>query len=93
MKKINFAGGEPFILDQGKYLGELIKYSKDDLSLESVSVISNGSRVTQEWMNTYGRYLDIMGVSCDSFDDETNVKIGRFNANEIKNLNHKEKML
>ena len=28
MKKINFAGGEPFILETGKFLGELVKYCK-----------------------------------------------------------------
>ncbi|KAL8277218.1 hypothetical protein RQP46_010391 [Phenoliferia psychrophenolica] len=38
---------------------------------------SNGSKVTDSWLNGFGEYVDIFGVSCDSFDEETNVKIGR----------------
>lgn len=75
MKKLNFAGGEPFLVP--KLLGDLAKYCKDVLSLESVSVVTNGSKVTAEWLSEYGKYLDIMAVSCDSFNEETNVKIGR----------------
>lgn len=75
MKKLNFAGGEPFLAS--KLLGDLAQYCKEVLSLESVSVVTNGSKVTSEWLSEYGKYLDIMAVSCDSFDEETNVKIGR----------------
>ena len=28
-------------------------------------------------MSEYGNYLDIMAVSCDSFDEKINEKIGR----------------
>ena len=28
MDKINFAGGEPFIIDRGKHVGELVKFCK-----------------------------------------------------------------
>lgn len=75
MKKINISGGEPFL--KPKFLGEIIKFCKVDLGLESTGIICNGSKVTDKWLNEYGEYLDIMGVSCDSFDDETNLKIGR----------------
>ena len=50
MKKINFAGGEPFIPDSGHFLGHLVRYCKEELHLESVSIISNGSKITEEWM-------------------------------------------
>ena len=46
MKKINFAGGEPFLIKKGKYLGELVKFCKEDLCLESVSIVTNGSMVS-----------------------------------------------
>jgi hypothetical protein len=46
--------------------------------LESVSIVNNGSKVTEKWMSEYAYYLDIMAVSCDSFDGETNKRIGRF---------------
>lgn len=75
MKKLNFAGGEPFM--EAKLLGDLAKYCKEVLSLESVSIVTNGSKVTAEWLSKFGKYIDIIAVSCDSFDEETNVKIGR----------------
>ena len=31
MKKLNFAGGEPFILDSGHFLGNLVKFCKNEL--------------------------------------------------------------
>ena len=40
--------------------------------MESVSIVNNGSKVTEKWMSEYAYYLDIMAVSCDSFDAETN---------------------
>lgn len=75
MVKINISGGEPFL--QPKFIGNIIKYCKEELKLESTGIICNGSKVTLEWLDTYGKYLDIMGVSCDSFDDDTNFRIGR----------------
>ena len=71
MKKINFAGGEPFM--NVEFLGQLAKYCKETLQIESVSVVTNGSKVTRKWLAKYGNYLDIMAVSCDSFDNTTNV--------------------
>lgn len=82
MKKINFAGGEPFM--NAEFLGQLAQYCKETLELESVSVVTNGSKVTRKWLARYGNYLDIMAVSCDSFDDATNVKIGRGTGNHLK---------
>ena len=75
MKKINFAGGEPFLYP--KFLGSLAKYCKEDLHLESVSVVTNGSKVTSAQLADFGKYIDIMAVSCDSFDEITNMAIGR----------------
>jgi len=69
MDKISFSGGEPFMIDKGKYLGELIRYSKKDLGLKTVSVLSNGSLITEDWMATYAPMLDILGISCDSFSE------------------------
>lgn len=55
MEKINFSGGEPFLYKRGKFLGELVQYCKEDLCLPSVSVVSNGSLVTEKWFDTYGK--------------------------------------
>lgn len=75
MKKINFAGGEPFM--NPDFLGKLAKYCKEVLNLESVSIVTNGSKVTPAWLAQYAKHIDIMAVSCDSFDEDTNKKIGR----------------
>lgn len=75
MRKLNIAGGEPFL--HPKFLGELLRYCKEDLDLESVSIISNGSKIRDKWLRQYGRYLDILAVSCDSFVQATNKAIGR----------------
>jgi radical S-adenosyl methionine domain-containing protein 2 len=72
-EKINFAGGEPFLHPQ--LLGELCKASHE-LGM-AVSIISNGSVVTQQWMKEYGEFVDVLGVSVDSFVPETNAAIGR----------------
>ena len=110
---MNFSGGEPFIIDKGNYLGEMVRFCKEDLDMDSVTVVTNGSKVmsmkfmcysyyklgnlvnitilspcihitfiftkvTETWMKEFGYWLDIMAVSCDSFDEEINKKIGRY---------------
>ena len=82
MRKVNFAGGEPFLLP--KFLGPLAQYCKATLHLESVSIVTNGSKVTESWLAEYGKYIDIMAVSCDSFDESTNVKIGRGSGGHLR---------
>lgn len=75
MKKLNLSGGEPFY--HPSYLGEICKYAKEVLGLESVSIVSNGSLIKRTFFSGYGKYLDILAISVDSFDEDTNVKIGR----------------
>ncbi|KAK6537237.1 hypothetical protein TWF694_011434 [Orbilia ellipsospora] len=82
MHKLNFAGGEPF-LETG-FLGELMKYCKTELNLQSVSVVTNGSLVSDRFLRIYGKYLDIMAVSCDSFSEDVNHEIGRGKGNHLR---------
>lgn len=79
MKKLNFSGGEPFVKDGGRFMGELIHYCKTELRWAgiSVSVVSNGSLIRESWMARYGEHVDMLAVSCDSFDADTNRTIGR----------------
>lgn len=77
LEKINFSGGEPFIHKRGEFVGELTRYCKRDLGLDSVTIVCNGSLVTEQWFKKYGEFLDIMAVSCDSFNEEKNRQIGR----------------
>ncbi|KAK3987071.1 hypothetical protein QBC44DRAFT_344225 [Cladorrhinum sp. PSN332] len=84
MKKLNFAGGEPFLYP--KFLGEMIDFCKQDLHLESVSVVTNGSLVRESFLRKHGKNLDILAVSCDSFDEATNIQIGRGSGDQVKKL-------
>lgn len=73
-QKVNFAGGEPFINDI--MLGELCRYAHTELHM-AVSIISNASLIKPYWMELYGEYVDVLGVSIDSFSPEVNAQIGR----------------
>jgi len=77
LTSINFAGGEPFIEAGGLHVGELARFCKHTLRLPFVSVISNGSLITKDWLDQYADCLDVLGVSCDSFHEPTNVALGR----------------
>ncbi|KAI2464709.1 hypothetical protein F4781DRAFT_59275 [Annulohypoxylon bovei var. microspora] len=84
MRKINFAGGEPFLYPDK--LAMLCRFCKEELDLESVSIITNGTKVTKKWMDQHGRWVDVIGVSCDSFDEKTNIVIGRGTGENVKQL-------
>jgi uncharacterized Fe-S cluster-containing radical SAM superfamily protein len=84
MRKINFAGGEPFLYPES--LGWLCRYCKEGLGLESVSIITNGTKVTKTLLDKYGTFVDVLGVSCDSFDEKTNVIIGRGTGKNVEQL-------
>ena len=75
MKKLNIAGGEPYLYP--KFLTEILRYCKEELKVESVSIVSNGSLITEKLLKEQAPWLDILAVSCDSFNGETNRKIGR----------------
>jgi len=89
MEKVNFSGGESFLPQRGCYVGQLVYYCKKVLQLPSVTIVSNGSLVTEAWFRKYGQYLDILAISCDSFNEETNRAIGRGQGNK----NHVEKLM
>jgi radical S-adenosyl methionine domain-containing protein 2 len=84
MKKLNIAGGEPFLYP--KFLGAMLRFCKETLRLESVSIVTNGSKVTERFLAQYGRYIDVLAVSCDSFDEKTNIAIGRGDGNNVAQL-------
>ncbi|KAK0684744.1 RSAD2 protein, partial [Pygoscelis papua] len=88
MEKINFSGGEPFLQDRGEFVGKLVQFCKQELKLPSVSIVSNGSLIRERWFKKYGEYLDILAISCDSFDENVNVLIGRGQGkkNHVENL-------
>ncbi|KAF4439587.1 radical s-adenosyl methionine domain-containing 2 [Fusarium acutatum] len=75
MRKINIAVGVSFLYP--RLLTELLQFGKEKLGLESISIVSNGSKITEKWMRGYCQWLDILAISCDSFNPETNKRIGR----------------
>lgn len=96
MEKINFSGGEPFLPEKGQHLGKMVKYCKEVLKLESVTIVSNGSLITKKWFENYGKYLDILAISCDSFDEETNEVCSIINFEKYKvkyNIQHCRKLV
>jgi radical S-adenosyl methionine domain-containing protein 2 len=84
MRKINFAGGEPFLYP--KFLATMLDHCKQTLRLESVSIVTNGSLVSEKFLRLNARNIDILAVSCDSFDEETNIAIGRGSGNQVTKL-------
>ncbi|KAF4433744.1 radical s-adenosyl methionine domain-containing protein 2 [Fusarium austroafricanum] len=74
MRKLNIAGGEPFLYP--RLLAELLQYGKEELALESISIVSNDSKITEAWIQKNYQWLGVLVVSCDSFNPETNHKIG-----------------
>ena len=70
--KINFAGGEPTLCP---WLPDLIHRAKE---LEATtSMVTNGSFVTQEWLDRVGGCLDWAAVSIDTVDPEKLKRMGR----------------
>ena len=72
IRKINFAGGEPTLCT---WLPELICHAKS-LGL-TTSVVTNGSKITDVWLDNLAGSLDILAISIDSVDAERQRKIGR----------------
>lgn len=84
MKKLNFAGGEPMLYPE--FVGKLAEYCKSELGLESVSIVSNGSKFNPKFFKYYGKYVDIIAISIDSFNEATNIEIGRGNGKHLSTL-------
>ena len=79
--RINLAGGEPTIY---KHLDELIDYIHS-LGI-SVSIVTNGSRITKERIRAWKEKVACIGISIDSVDKETNLRIGRENGGSTLSL-------
>ena len=71
-QKINFAGGEPTLCS---WLPELITRACE-LGL-TTSIVTNGSRITSEWLGSVKGHLDWVALSIDSVDSGPLLRIGR----------------
>lgn len=77
VSEFNIAGGEPLL---HKDLHEIIKYIKVNKGLK-VSIITNGFYIDEDWIKNNIQYIETIGFSLDSLDNETLHKIGRHNKN------------
>ncbi|KAI1157714.1 hypothetical protein F5B18DRAFT_665753 [Nemania serpens] len=84
LRLLKAAGSKPFLYPDR--LATLCRFCKEELGLESVSIISNGTKIRKRWMEKHGQWVDVLGVSCDSFDEETNKAIGRGTGDNVKQL-------
>ena len=88
-EKINFAGGEPFLYPET--LGQLVKYSKE-IGFNSTSIISNGSKIKRDFFEKYSKWLDILGISCDSINPIINFEHGRKVCGSVKSRDETKKI-
>lgn len=71
-QKITFAGGEPTLC---KWLPDLIATAKD--AGMTTMIVSNGSRLTDEFLEANKNKLDWIAISIDSLNAVTNLTTGR----------------
>jgi len=71
-QKITFAGGEPTLC---KWLPELIATAKD--AGMTTMIVTNGSQLTDEFLEVNKSKLDWIAISIDSLNDKTNLTTGR----------------
>lgn len=85
--RINLAGGEPLIYP---YIDEIIDYiSSKGIK---VSIITNGSFLTEEKVEKYAGKVETIGISIDAKSKETNEKIGRCTSKGPLNLEKLKKV-
>jgi len=71
-EKITFVGGEPMLCP---YIGELLEISK---SIGLVTkLVSNGTNITENFLENYGRFIDYITLSLDSSSNKIEKEIGR----------------
>lgn len=71
-KKITFAGGEPLLCP---WLGRLIETAhKRGMT---TMIVSNGSKLSKEWLLKHQSILDWVTLSIDSLSNESNLTAGR----------------
>ena len=81
VEKINLAGGEPTLypfLDQMCYLVKGMGFK--------LSIVSNGSLITEDWMARMEGVVDWIGLSIDSIDEADEIQIGRGRGGHLENI-------
>jgi radical S-adenosyl methionine domain-containing protein 2 len=64
------------------FMHELLRYKKEELGIESISIVSNGLKITEKFLRENAAFINTFAISYDSFDLKTNIKIGRGKSGE-----------
>ena len=75
-EKINFAGGEPMLYPG---LDNVIRAAKEYGM--TTSMVTNGTRITDSWLDEIAEHLDWIALSIDSPHTETHMVSGRVDKN------------
>ena len=76
--KLNFAGGEPLI---HPHITDHINFAKSIGFI--TSIVTNGSKLDEKFLDRVSASLDYVGVSIDSLDEQTNILAGRAHAGKL----------
>lgn len=81
MEKITFVGGEPLLCP---HLGRYLAHAK---ALGCITmIVSNGSLISERFIERYEHVLDWVGVSMDSAIESTETELGRGYGGHLANL-------
>ena len=72
IEKITLTGGEPFLCSN---LGVILKESKNH-HLKTM-IVSNGALISEGFLLDNHKYIDWIGLSLDSLNEETELKLGK----------------
>ena len=78
VEKINFVGGEPML--HPNLEAWIVAAKSCGLT---TSIVSNGTRMTEEWLTRMRPHLDWLGLSIDASNDEMHALMGRGLKGEI----------
>ncbi len=85
VEKINFTGGEPLLC---RNLGKLL-VKASDLGIVT-SIVTNGYYLAESlgirFLESYGKYIDWIGVSLDSGREEVELRLGRGKGDHVKRV-------
>jgi radical S-adenosyl methionine domain-containing protein 2 len=81
IEKINFAGGEPLL---HKDLNCFLKLAKQVGFV--VSIVTNGSLLNENNLREMSEYVDWVGISVDSADEEIEKQLGRGYGNHVEHV-------
>ncbi|KKH92340.1 hypothetical protein EO95_02825 [Methanosarcina sp. 1.H.T.1A.1] len=81
IEKINFAGGEPLLYRNLNYLLKLAK----DMGFV-VSIVTNASLLNEHNLKEMSSYVDWIGISIDSANEEIEKKLGRGDGGHVDHV-------